>query len=318
MICCKGSRTIHCSPIIVCLICFILSGAAYGNGIVALLSEGFENGISSSNWSVNEDRNTAGNRYYWGLKDECFKRTGTYSAFCCGAGGTSGYGRPCGNDYARDMDSWLISKPLNFTHLLGTLEFWYVNESESGLDFFRVYVIVGANNYLVWTAPSVTSDYPNIWQKVTIDLSHVPGLGTVTDLDTVQIGFGFSSDYSVSERGTYLDDILVSGSPSTGIAFIYEAPLPKDFSMAQNFPNPFNPETNIEFQLETASSIQLGIFDVLGREIARLADGYFEAGSYRTKWNGTDAGGKRVASGIYFYTLKSSNLAITRKMVLLK
>ena len=84
--------------------------------------------------------------------------------------------------------------------------------------------------------------------------------------------------------------------------------------MSQNYPNPFNPTTNIEFSLKSASHVTLKVFDVLGRQVAVLADEYKTAGSYRI---GYDAG--MLSSGIYYYTLSTDNgFTETKKMVLTK
>ncbi len=89
---------------------------------------------------------------------------------------------------------------------------------------------------------------------------------------------------------------------------------PDKFELSQNYPNPFNPTTNIEFSLKSASHVTLKIFDVLGRQVAVLADEYKTAGSYRI---GYDAG--MLSSGIYYYTLSTDNgFTETKKMVLTK
>lgn len=285
-----------------------------------LLFEGFESGISSTNWPTNEDRNAAGNLYYWGLKSDCFKRTGSFSAFCCGAGGTGGSGRPCNNNYVRDMDTWLISRPLDFTNRKGELEFWYMNESETNLDLFRVYVLIGTNSYLVHTAPSLTSDYPNSWHKVQIDLSSVNGAFNVTGKTGVQIAFNFTSDHPTTTfNGTYLDDILVSASPATDVQEVgSDLGLPAKFSLDQNTPNPFNLETTIAFDLKESSRASIEVIDILGRVVAVLVDETLGAGTYRTTWDCTDASGNTVASGLYLYRFRAGGYVETRKMILLK
>lgn len=90
--------------------------------------------------------------------------------------------------------------------------------------------------------------------------------------------------------------------------------IPNSFELKQNYPNPFNPSTNIEFSLKTGSHITLKVFDVLGRQVALIADEYKPAGSYRI---GYDAG--MLSSGIYYYTLSTDNgFTETKKMVLTK
>ena len=98
---------------------------------------------------------------------------------------------------------------------------------------------------------------------------------------------------------------------------------PQDTLLAQNFPNPFNPETWIPYQLSKATEVKIDIYDVSGRLVRSLDLGWQPVGSYMTPssaayWDGRNAVGERVASGIYFYTLQTSNFTATRRMVILK
>ncbi len=94
--------------------------------------------------------------------------------------------------------------------------------------------------------------------------------------------------------------------------------LPKNFSLDQNYPNPFNPETRIRFSLEEAGPVQLSVFNTLGQEIARLVDTSANAGVYEAVWNGRDAQGQEVSTGVYLYRLQVGEATQVRKMVLLR
>ena len=95
--------------------------------------------------------------------------------------------------------------------------------------------------------------------------------------------------------------------------------LPSDFVLYQNFPNPFNPETNIYYSLKEKSLVTLEIFDILGRKIKTLlTQENQDAGLQNIKWNGTNLLGVRAASGIYIYQLKANNFIASKKMILLK
>jgi len=94
--------------------------------------------------------------------------------------------------------------------------------------------------------------------------------------------------------------------------------VPKDFSLLQNYPNPFNPTTKIKFDIPVVGnardrSLQLKIYDILGREVATLVNEPLQPGTYSVDWNGSN-----FASGIYFYSLTSEDFSQTRKMVLIK
>ena len=98
---------------------------------------------------------------------------------------------------------------------------------------------------------------------------------------------------------------------------------PQDTLLAQNFPNPFNPETWIPYQLSESTQVQIDIYNVSGRLVRSLDLGWQPTGSYMTPssaayWDGKNAVGERVASGIYFYTLQTSDFTATRRMVILK
>ena len=98
------------------------------------------------------------------------------------------------------------------------------------------------------------------------------------------------------------------------------APLPRQFALAQNYPNPFNPTTVIEFynpELHSAK-VTLEIFNILGQQVKVLLDGAALPGWNRVEWDGCDRSGNSVASGIYFYRLKTDRSMLTRKMMLLK
>jgi endonuclease I len=89
-------------------------------------------------------------------------------------------------------------------------------------------------------------------------------------------------------------------------------------SLFQNVPNPFNPATAIEFQLPHAGEVRLLVYDVVGRHVRTLVSESRAAGRHRVTWDGRDATGRPVASGVYFSRLETGKTAVERKMVLLK
>ena len=89
-------------------------------------------------------------------------------------------------------------------------------------------------------------------------------------------------------------------------------------TLAQNFPNPFNPRTTIAYTVGTRAPITIEIFDASGILVRRLDEGVREAGSYSVEWDGRDAANRSVGSGVYFYRFSGVKGAETRKMVLLK
>ena len=98
---------------------------------------------------------------------------------------------------------------------------------------------------------------------------------------------------------------------------------PKETALLPNYPNPFNPETWIPYQLADAAAVTLTISDIQGSVVRVLALGHQRAGIYETRaraayWDGRNAQGEPVASGVYFYTLKANNFSATRKMLIRK
>ena len=99
--------------------------------------------------------------------------------------------------------------------------------------------------------------------------------------------------------------------------------IPEDTALLRNYPNPFNPETWIPYQLAESAEVTLTIYDMNGRLIRRLAVGHQAAGMYRSRsravyWDGRNQLGESVASSLYFYTLTAGEFTSTRKMLILK
>lgn len=112
-------------------------------------------------------------------------------------------------------------------------------------------------------------------------------------------------------------DIAVHAPVSTAVA---QAPsVPGVFELKPNYPNPFNPETIIQFVVpRSGAQVQLAVYDVLGQRVAVLADGALAAGVHRVSWNGRDLQGRAVASGVYFARLASPDAVHVHPMVLLR
>ena len=99
--------------------------------------------------------------------------------------------------------------------------------------------------------------------------------------------------------------------------------MPKETALLANYPNPFNPETWIPYQLATAGDVKITIYDARGTVVRQLDLGHRPVGIYQTRsraayWDGMNASGESVASGIYFYTLTAGDFSATRKMLILK
>jgi len=105
----------------------------------------------------------------------------------------------------------------------------------------------------------------------------------------------------------------------TNITHVNEGVIPFEASLISNYPNPFNPKTNISYNLQEAGYITIEVFNMKGQIIRTLVDQYKEAGTQSVEWNGLDDDNNSVSSGIYFYNMKAGGeYKSTRKMILLK
>ena len=113
------------------------------------------------------------------------------------------------------------------------------------------------------------------------------------------------------------------GAANTEVTNVAAWQIPEKTSLLPNYPNPFNPETWIPYQLTKPAAVTLTIYDINGRVVRDLDLGHQRAGVYRSRaraahWDGRNAHGEPVASGLYFYTLKAGDFTATRKMLIRK
>ncbi len=135
----------------------------------------------------------------------------------------------------------------------------------------------------------------NIWKKIGIGSTRVG-----------PIALSGTKLYAGCRGGIYVTDYVMS-------IIEEEQPRLNNFRLLQNFPNPFNPETKINYELPKGEFVTLKVYDVLGREVATIVNEFKTAGSYNVNFNAGN-----FASGIYFYRFKSGSYISTKKMMLLK
>ncbi len=159
----------------------------------------------------------------------------------------------------------------------------------------------------VLLAVSGISAVPNDYAVYLIDKTH----GRYINL-RVQDAYLFDGDVKQSEF------IIAVGTDSEIMGTIREI-IPADYALGQNFPNPFNPETTIPITVPKRSEVALTVYDILGKQVKLLYKGIKEPGRHFIRWDGNNAAGDPVTSGIYFYQLQVDNGRIfSGKMVLLK
>jgi PKD repeat protein len=123
---------------------------------------------------------------------------------------------------------------------------------------------------------------------------------------------GWTYDSGANDVTRACESGWVYGSGGGDMAMLDE-PLPSEYGLAQNHPNPFNPTTEITFALPQSGRVTLDVFNIAGQKVATLVDGVYPAGEFSVSW---DASG--YSSGIYLYRLTTGDFVQTRKMVLLK
>jgi hypothetical protein len=107
-------------------------------------------------------------------------------------------------------------------------------------------------------------------------------------------------------------------SPTTAIETNSGNDVPTTFRLLGNYPNPFNPETTIAFEMPAPANISLRIYNLRGQQIRNLFEGKIDAGRHQLVWDGTNDLGDKVASGIYLYVLKAGAIAISKKLALVE
>ena len=142
---------------------------------------------------------------------------------------------------------------------------------------------------------------------------------------STNIAFDPSQFYSYSlDSASTIPSIVKAGAGSgkinqiTSMHELSTKKIPKDFELKQNFPNPFNPSTTINYSLKKRMNIEINIYNSQGQLIKNLVNKELNAGNYSVNWNGNDDNDNRVSSAVYFVRMSSDNNSISKKIVLLK
>lgn len=189
---------------------------------------------------------------------------------------------------------------------------WYTNNlgSEPNTDVWKTQI--SNDNGATWVDVENTNLSENAWSRVTFRVEDY-----VAPTATMRMRWIAEDALPGSLVEAGLDDVEVLSFDATGV----DSPgldRPSHYALAQNRPNPFNPATSIVFDLPRAGRATLRIYDLAGRLVATLADGALAAGRHTLRWDGRDAQGAAVASGVYLYRLESADFTATKRMVLAK
>ena len=160
---------------------------------------------------------------------------------------------------------------------------------------------------------------------------HVPLTGNSLTLDASKFIFDALEDsvnhvtvhWNVYAQDTW-DETPSSNGPFafsfdlTELLGIDEGNLPKEFALHDNYPNPFNPVTNITYDIPEVANVKLEIFNIVGQKVRTLAQGSHEPGRYRVLWDATNDLGEQLSSGMYVYRIQAGDFVGINKLILMK
>ncbi|MDZ7343804.1 MAG: Ig-like domain-containing protein, partial [candidate division KSB1 bacterium] len=133
-----------------------------------------------------------------------------------------------------------------------------------------------------------------------------------------------SGAYTLKSRA--FDKLRHVETPSSGVSVVValtgvsepgREEIPASFALGQNYPNPFNPETIIEFALPERSRVHIRVFSLAGAEVCTLVDDVMAPGYHKIRWDGKDAAGRLVPTGVYFYKMFAGEFVAVRKSVVI-
>jgi hypothetical protein len=189
---------------------------------------------------------------------------------------------------------------------------WYINNagSDPNNDIWKVQI--SSNGGTSWVTTDSTKVSQALWKEVRIQVADY-----VTPTNQVRMRFiaEDAGNGSIVEAG--VDDFRVWGQSVTAVeGGLGSSPL--RFALHPNSPNPFNPQTEIRFDLPAAALMSLEVFSPEGRLVRTIASGRLTAGPHAVSWDGRNEAGTDVASGIYVLRLESGKDHATRKITLVK
>ncbi len=171
-------------------------------------------------------------------------------------------------------------------------------ENSLAVKFIPPTIWLTADPLAGYVLPGSSEDITVTFDASELDEGQYLGSLNITSNDPAQSEIAVACTLTVREQ-TNLDDPLTA--------------VPTEFALSQNYPNPFNPSTSFSYALPEDCHVRIEIFDILGRRIETLVDGWQPAGNYSVSWNSEGR-----SSGLYFYRISAGEFSAARKMVLLR
>jgi len=167
---------------------------------------------------------------------------------------------------------------------------------------------VGPSNDYTFTFPHDTAFD---WTQYSLDIQVPAGVGVQALETRLHV-------YAQFVGTIYFDDLTVQKVGTTTGVGVAGIGGPRVFELSNNYPNPFNPSTQLQFSVPQTARITLAVYNLLGQRVRTLADGVYATGRYTVTWDGKDEGGRTLASGVYFSRLETGSIALVKKMLLMK
>ena len=224
----------------------------------------------------------------------------TYTMF---SGGTSWFGM-----YQRQSGDTI----LQFDQVSGEERLLY-NFSASPGDIITAYPYGGDTTVIRLLTISTDTLFGSGRRTWTFLVDHIVHAIDDEEYDTITDSLGLTGVNCFCNPWV-LHGAVIGGRQYGSVAGVTNQPgqIPSAISLRQNYPNPFNPTTIIRYALPHADHVRLGVFNLLGQEIALIVDEEKTAGSYSVSWNASG-----VSSGVYYYRLTAGDFTETKKMVLI-
>ncbi len=219
------------------------------------------------------------------------------------------------NEYLKS-ENFNLSDNSNFTYSIA----YGITDSAAVLNLlentdkyisFELQLMDAQTNEVLGTFDEVTYDQTNLplYENYSYQVN-TSGIGNRTVYLRLVIDDNFTTDYALGELHA-LDNTLqktnIKEKTYNGESIV------KSYEISQNYPNPFNPSTTIKYQIPQDGVVTLKVYDILGREVANLVDGFKTKGRYEVRFDAS-----KLATGVYIYRIKSGDFVQTKKMMLLK
>lgn len=264
-----------------------------------IYSEGFEGGIGNwlagyTAWTAGVDWDTTQSEYH--SPNTCITNAE-------------------GGDYANTQNRWIrMINPLDLTGYSAASLTWYEKYDVAAGDYCRPEVATDSAALTWSTLVTGYNGSVGSWQIRKVDITNY-----CSNKKYFRLRFRLTTDAATVADGWSVDDIAIDGYLKTGVeGEPTRIAGPASIQLFNSYPNPTAQATAISYQISTTQTVKMNIYDITGRLVKTLANEKQSPGKYQLTWDGTDNQGKRAATGIYFYSLQTTEGRLSKKLILVK